>query len=340
MGCARRPACGGMMRLGPALLVALQLVRGAGCGLAPHAPAPVPRGWLRRAAPGDPASAGLRYDGGLAALRGGGMRGLYDPGPEDPKRRPFREGVRMGRDEEPDSAELLRELTAGVEDDDGDEVGSQEAEAEAEDMRLREKLPGYDSQVRPGLRPPAPALAAELHAAAARPERVVQLTREPPCTQPGLPCPQTSSISDSMSEPINPIDGDEYEDPRDAVWRRFREEVSQHQLCPCGGVCATRICMTLCNYARVSVCVRMRVHSRGLVLENVCACTCAHAHARRRTLSIALAHKHCSSITLRRLTYPHMHACMVCMRAEVDTVLSDADMHAYTRTYTRTCVRT
>ena len=49
------------------MILVLQLVQGAGCG-------PLPGGGAARGV-------------GLVALRGG-MRGLYDPGPEDPKRRP------------------------------------------------------------------------------------------------------------------------------------------------------------------------------------------------------------------------------------------------------------
>jgi len=76
--------------LGPALmLLVLQLVQGAGCG-------PLPGGGAAR---------GL----GLVALRGG-MRGLYDPGPEDPKRRPSSHVPVKAK-----SVELLRELAMGDE---------------------------------------------------------------------------------------------------------------------------------------------------------------------------------------------------------------------------------
>jgi hypothetical protein len=151
--------------LGPALmLLVLQLVQGAGCG-------PLPGGGAARVV-------------GLVALRGG-MRGLYDPGPEDPKRRPSSVNVVAG---EAKSDELLRELTMGDEMggkdsqkstlhigciqyihegtdfrefvaellglnmggevDDCEDIGSQEAREEEEEERLREKLPGYNSQVR------------------------------------------------------------------------------------------------------------------------------------------------------------------------------------------------
>ena len=84
--------------LGPALmLLVLQLVQGAGCG-------PLPGGGAARGV-------------GLVALRGG-MRGLYDPGPEDPKRRPSSANVAG----EAKSDELLRELAMG------DEMGGKDSQ--------------------------------------------------------------------------------------------------------------------------------------------------------------------------------------------------------------------
>ena len=91
----------------------------------------------------------------FVALRGGGTRGLFDPGPPDHRKGKGPAAFRFNdkaTDAEYDSVEQLKELTiggnrlGGVEND-CDELDSEEVRQEEEEARLREKLPGYDSEV-------------------------------------------------------------------------------------------------------------------------------------------------------------------------------------------------
>lgn len=84
----------------------------------------------------------------VCPLRGGGMRGLLDPGPGD-----YKEEASAAPDEsdapEPSTDEGPGGDLMGLGTDAGsNEMDSQEERDAAEDMRLREKLPGYDAEVR------------------------------------------------------------------------------------------------------------------------------------------------------------------------------------------------
>ena len=67
----------------------------------------------------------------ILKLRGGSMRGLVDPGPTECDPDDFEVAYNS------DDSELSGQGRVGAED-----------RAEADEMRLREKLPGYDSEVR------------------------------------------------------------------------------------------------------------------------------------------------------------------------------------------------
>jgi hypothetical protein len=84
----------------------------------------------------------------VCPLRGGGMRGLLDPGPADYLEEAgaapdVSDAPEPSTDEGPGGDLMGLGIDAGA-----SEVESQEEREAAEDMRLREKLPGYDAEVR------------------------------------------------------------------------------------------------------------------------------------------------------------------------------------------------
>ena len=176
------------------------------------------------------------------------MRGLVDPGPTE--RDPDDYEVAYNSDD----SELSGQGRVGAED-----------RAEADEMRLREKLPGHDSEVslfgsrlffscgkllcESGL----PCRVIEAHFASQR--HADRQTRTPTrqhahkkqrgrqgdlmelttvFTPTAVECLyaytpllllQASSSSMSQQEPMDPLEREELMEPRDALWKKFREEV-------------------------------------------------------------------------------------------------------------------
>ena len=117
-------------RRGRLLLLVLLQLQGAGCGVLPLLyPCPV-----------------------VVALRGGGFRGLVEPGPAERTPAHARLPGAADEGEEDDDASnpfATRGLLADGYGEVEEQESTEEARLEVEHQRLREKLPGYDSEVGP-----------------------------------------------------------------------------------------------------------------------------------------------------------------------------------------------